>query len=202
MALRAGYIGIKKSWLGLINKLSTAKIIKSIGNGLELTSAGKLNVTAASASAIGGLKVGDGLSVGSGGKVSVSPATAEDIGGVIVGDGLSIDEAGVISANASGFSRTNLYTGSASTAGAVTLTSAIGDNDLLEIVLTDGSVYRSSYLVPAYTLIHLPASFGLSIFDYQMGDYDRTLRLSYTDATHLAIDAITGGIVLAEINKY
>lgn len=201
MALRAGYIGIKKSWLGLINKLSTAKIIKSIGNGLELTSAGKLNVTAASASAIGGIKVGDGLSAGSGGKVSVSAATSEDIGGIKVGDGLTIDD-GVLSATASGFSRTNIFTGSVSTAGEVVLTSAISDNDLLEFVLTDASVYRASYMVPAYTLIHLPSSFHLSLFDYQEGSFNRTVEVTYTDSTHLAITGITGGVVLAEINKY
>lgn len=44
MALKAGYIGIKKSMLGLINSIASAKIIKSIGNGLKLTTAGALSV--------------------------------------------------------------------------------------------------------------------------------------------------------------
>lgn len=174
MALRAGYIGIKKSWLGLINKLSTAKIIKSIGNGLELTSAGKLNVKAATDSAIGGIKVGAGLSINN----------------------------GVLNADASGFSRTNLYTGSASAAGEIVLTSAISDDDLLEFVLTDATVYRTSYMVPAYTLKHLPTDFHLSIFDYQGGQFNRSVEITYTDETHLAITGMTDGIVLAEINKY
>lgn len=43
MALRAGYYGIKKSVLAAISNLSGAKIIKSIGDGLKLTSAGKLS---------------------------------------------------------------------------------------------------------------------------------------------------------------
>lgn len=43
MALKAGYIGVKKSMLGLINSISSAKIIKTIGNGLKLTSAGTLS---------------------------------------------------------------------------------------------------------------------------------------------------------------
>lgn len=66
MALKAGYIGIKKSMLGLINSLGSAKIIKSFGDGLNLTNAGKLNMTAASASKIGGVKVGEGLSIDNG----------------------------------------------------------------------------------------------------------------------------------------
>lgn len=63
MALKAGYIGIKKSMLGLINSLASAKLIKSFGDGLNLTSAGKLNMTAATASKIGGVKVGEGLAI-------------------------------------------------------------------------------------------------------------------------------------------
>ncbi len=63
MALKAGYIGIKKSMLGLINSLASAKLIKSFGDGLNLTNAGKLNMTAATASKIGGVKVGDGLEI-------------------------------------------------------------------------------------------------------------------------------------------
>lgn len=66
MALKAGYIGIKKSMLGLINSLASAKLIKSFGDGLNLTSAGKLNLTAASASKMGGVKVGEGLSIENG----------------------------------------------------------------------------------------------------------------------------------------
>lgn len=66
MALKAGYIGIKKSMLGLINSLASAKLIKSFGDGLNLTQAGKLNMTAATASKIGGVKVGEGLSINEG----------------------------------------------------------------------------------------------------------------------------------------
>ncbi len=43
MALRAGYYGVKKSVLAAISNLSGAKIIKSIGDGLKLTNAGKLS---------------------------------------------------------------------------------------------------------------------------------------------------------------
>lgn len=43
MALRAGYIGIKKNIVGIINSLAGSKIIKTIGDGLNLTAAGKLN---------------------------------------------------------------------------------------------------------------------------------------------------------------
>ena len=43
MALRAGYYGVKKSVLAALSNLSGAKIIKSIGDGLKLTSAGKLS---------------------------------------------------------------------------------------------------------------------------------------------------------------
>ena len=44
MALKAGYIGIKKSMLGLINSLASAKLIKTIGDGLKLTKAGTISV--------------------------------------------------------------------------------------------------------------------------------------------------------------
>lgn len=43
MALRAGYYGVKGNLLSVISKLGGAKIIKSIGDGLKLTSAGKLS---------------------------------------------------------------------------------------------------------------------------------------------------------------
>lgn len=43
MALRAGYYGVKKSVLDAIAGMVGSKIIKSIGDGLKLTSAGKLS---------------------------------------------------------------------------------------------------------------------------------------------------------------
>lgn len=63
MALRAGYIGIKKSMLGLINTLGSAKLIKSVGDGLNLNNSGKLTMTPATTNKIGGVKVGDGLMI-------------------------------------------------------------------------------------------------------------------------------------------
>lgn len=44
MALKAGYYGIKKSMLGVIRSLAGAEVIKSIGDGLDLTSDGNLSV--------------------------------------------------------------------------------------------------------------------------------------------------------------
>ena len=43
MALKAGYYGVKKSLLDIITGLAGSKIIKSIGNGLNLTDAGALS---------------------------------------------------------------------------------------------------------------------------------------------------------------
>ena len=43
MALKAGYYGIKKSLFSILESLSGAKIIKTIGNGLNLTDAGSLS---------------------------------------------------------------------------------------------------------------------------------------------------------------
>lgn len=67
MALRAGYYGLKNSVKKKLEKLAAdttgMKIIKTIGDGLNLTNAGKLNVTAATASKIGGVKVGDTLTI-------------------------------------------------------------------------------------------------------------------------------------------
>ena len=72
MSLKAGYSGIKKSMIGLINSLSSTKLIKSFGDGLNLTNAGKLNLTAATASKLGGIKVGEGLEINSSGLLSVN----------------------------------------------------------------------------------------------------------------------------------
>lgn len=70
MALRAGYYGlkgsVKKTLEALAASASGMKIIKTIGDGLNLTSAGKLNVTAATDSKLGGIKVGSGLSIENG----------------------------------------------------------------------------------------------------------------------------------------
>ena len=67
MALRAGYYGLKNTVKKKLEKLaadtSGMKIIKTIGDGLNLTDAGKLNVKAATASALGGIKVGEGLEI-------------------------------------------------------------------------------------------------------------------------------------------
>lgn len=43
MALKAGYTGVKKSMLGFINSLASAKLIKSIGSGLKLSTKGALS---------------------------------------------------------------------------------------------------------------------------------------------------------------
>ena len=67
MALRAGYYGlkgsVKKALEQLAGNISGMKIIKSFGDGLNLTNAGKLNLTAATASKLGGIKVGEGLEI-------------------------------------------------------------------------------------------------------------------------------------------
>ena len=67
MALRAGYYGLKGSVKKALEKLAGdtvgMKIIKSFGDGLNLTNAGKLNLTAATAQKLGGVKVGSGLSI-------------------------------------------------------------------------------------------------------------------------------------------
>lgn len=101
MALKAGYIGVKKSLLGVINSLSSAKFIKSFGDGLSLSDAGKLSLTSATASTIGGIKVGSGVAM-SGGKLNLSIASDESLGGVKAGEGVSIDEDGTLNVTASG----------------------------------------------------------------------------------------------------
>lgn len=67
MALRSGYYGLKNSVKKALEKLAAdtagMKIIKSFGDGLSLSNAGKLSVTAGTANKIGGFKVGSGLSV-------------------------------------------------------------------------------------------------------------------------------------------
>lgn len=70
MALRAGYYGLKRSAKQALEKLagdvSGMKIIKSFSDSFNFTSAGKLNLLAATASRLGGVKVGDGLSIDNG----------------------------------------------------------------------------------------------------------------------------------------
>lgn len=70
MALRAGYYGLKNSVKRTLEKLASdiagMKIIKSFGEGLNLTDAGKLNLTAATADKLGGVKVGSGLLIDEG----------------------------------------------------------------------------------------------------------------------------------------
>lgn len=43
MALKAGYLGVKKNLIDLINTMAGGKIIKTIGNGLTLSDAGALS---------------------------------------------------------------------------------------------------------------------------------------------------------------
>lgn len=85
MALRAGYIGVKKSMLGLINSISGSKIIKSIGSGLSLSNAGELSANIKS--------VGDGLGLSDAGALSANIKS--------IGTGLSLSEEGVLSAQSS-----------------------------------------------------------------------------------------------------
>lgn len=102
MALRAGYYGLKNSVKRTLEKLAAdmagAKIIKTIGTGLTLSNAGKLDVEAATDTKLGGIIVGTGLSA-SEGTLNVTQASADSLGGIKVGDNLSIDENGVLSAS-------------------------------------------------------------------------------------------------------
>lgn len=99
MALRAGYYGLKNSVKKKLEKLavdtSGMKIIKSFGDGLNLTQAGKLNMTAATASKIGGVKVGSGLAIDDGvlstdGTGLIDYSTTEQDTGVKWTDGKTI----------------------------------------------------------------------------------------------------------------
>lgn len=80
MALRSGYYGLKKSAITalqtLLNNVSGMKIIKSFGDGLKLSNAGKLSLEAATDTKMGGFKVGSGLSMEDG----VLSATATGAG--------------------------------------------------------------------------------------------------------------------------
>lgn len=82
MALRAGYIGLKKGIAAgisdLISKSSGAKWIKSFGDGLNLSDAGELDLEAASASKIGGVKVGEGLEITEAGVLNVTVSGGAD----------------------------------------------------------------------------------------------------------------------------
>lgn len=83
MALRSGYYGLKNATKKILEKLATdtagMKIIKSFGDGLSLSNAGKLSVTAATASKMGGFKVGNGLSMEDGVLSVDNPLSVVDI---------------------------------------------------------------------------------------------------------------------------
>ena len=61
MALKAGYYGVKKNVLDELNQLDGAKIIKSVGAGLNLSSQGALSCKSATASQAGIAKSSDYL---------------------------------------------------------------------------------------------------------------------------------------------
>ena len=100
MALRAGYYGLKNTVKNKLEKLaadtSGMKIIKTIGDGLNLTNAGKLNVTAATDSKLGGFKVGSGLSIEDGVLSAVGGTSWKyDVSGTPYNAGTYIDSNGV-----------------------------------------------------------------------------------------------------------
>lgn len=84
MALRSGYYGLKNVTKKILEKLAAdtegMKIIKSFGDGLSLSDSGELDMTAGSASKIGGFKVGDNLEVDENGALNCTV----DGGGIVL----------------------------------------------------------------------------------------------------------------------
>lgn len=78
MALKAGYKGLKDAFKRKLDELliDTAgmKIVKTIGDGLDLSDEGELKVLPASDTDLGGVMVGDGLSVDEDGTLSLDGA--------------------------------------------------------------------------------------------------------------------------------
>lgn len=64
MALRAGYYGIKNALLKKISALSDALVIKSIGNGLNLSTAGELSSSVVLPNIFSGEEVDTGWKIG------------------------------------------------------------------------------------------------------------------------------------------
>ena len=64
MALRAGYYGIKNALLKKISALSDALVIKSIGNGLNLSAAGELSSSIVLPNIFSGEEVDTGWKIG------------------------------------------------------------------------------------------------------------------------------------------
>lgn len=164
MALRAGYYGVKKSVLNVINGLSGAKIIKTIGDGLKLTAAGKLSC-------------------------DIDSETMEF-------------KNGKLSSKGSGMTKKSVFSTLTSAAATIELTDSIASGTFIEFILTDGSTYDSSYLVPLETFKNLETGYVLGIWDYQYAALTRTSRFSYVDDTHITIGELTGGVSLKAINIY
>lgn len=164
MALRAGYYGVKKSILDAISGLSGAKIIKTIGDGLKLTAAGKLSC-------------------------DIDTTTMEFKNGKLASKG-------------SGMERTSVYATLTSASGTVELTHSIENGTFIEFILTDGSTYDSSYLVPLATFKGLASGYLLGVWDYQYSALSRTARFAYVDDTHISVGELTGSISLKAINIY
>lgn len=64
MALKAGYYGIKKVLIDKINSLAGAVVIKSIGDGLDLSEAGELSSTISLPNLFSGEEVDTGWKIG------------------------------------------------------------------------------------------------------------------------------------------
>lgn len=179
MALRAGYYGLKGSVKKALETLATnasgMKIIKTIGDGLNLTSAGKLNVTA---------------------------ATANKLGGVKVGDGLEIDD-GVLSATGSVLTSDLLYNTAATTSGEATLAHDVKDYKFLLITFKfSTNPAEMCILIPAQLFITLypwadalpsTATKHLVICTFSTTQY---ARISMGSADNkIAINNETGGFI-------
>lgn len=164
MALRAGYYGVKKSILEAISRLSGAKIIKTIGDGLKLTTAGKLSC-------------------------DIDSETMEF-------------KNGKLSSKGSGMTKKSVFSTLTSAAATIELTDSIASGTFIEFILTDGSTYDSSYLVPLETFKNLASGYVLGVWDYQYSALTRTSRFSYVDDTHITIGELTGNVLLKAINVY
>lgn len=139
MALKAGYRGVKKSFLDIINSI---KLITSIGDGLDFDS-GELSVNA-----------GDGLSFDEDGKATVDLGDGLDFdedGKVTadLGDGLDFDEDGkiIVSQPGSAYTKDLLYGSSTITYPAPALSdySLTKDNESVDIKDYDELVFVTGW---------------------------------------------------------
>ena len=167
MALKAGYYGLKNSIIAILEKLASdmsgAVIVKSVGDGLDISEEGELSAEIKS--------IGDGLSLSEEGELSAEIKS--------VGDGLSLSENGVLSSDGLLLTSAEKKVGKLGLADLYEKTFTFKSTDLQDSTIS-ASVIKGSFIldVPAFDRIWI--DFGNSYyFNGAASPAPKALSLNY-----------------------